>query len=258
MADWQSMWLGRRSWSRDLSGFKIEAIVAFSGAERRVVEERLGLVLKTARALQMGFLRLTGDCKSGRTDRRPECRSSVRSAPSGAGAGSPSRTRSAAAGCCPRKQRLSRRNISRQRGGVVHSDMLSTSFFRRRCTVISRAYEMYTRYQASRLKSASAPEGGRARLPGHRSLLHDRDCGQGRRKTRRSIPPNEGMTRTEGPCIHLHEACGLLNEEHDHCQHRPFSQCPNSLLPPFAHFRGPGAASARHLWASIASRRAFP
>ncbi len=58
------MWLGRRSWSRDLSSFKIEAIFASSGAERRVVEERLGPVLKTARALQIGFLRVTGDCKA--------------------------------------------------------------------------------------------------------------------------------------------------------------------------------------------------
>ena len=60
MNDWQSTWLGRRYLPRDLSDFEIEALITFTGNERRVIEERRRLALRLALALQIGYLGMTG------------------------------------------------------------------------------------------------------------------------------------------------------------------------------------------------------
>src|SRR5271168_1311669 len=61
MNDWQSMYLGRGAFPRDLSGFEIEAFFTYSESERGVIDdERRSPALKLALALQIGFLRMTG------------------------------------------------------------------------------------------------------------------------------------------------------------------------------------------------------
>ena len=60
MNDWQWTWLGRRYRPCNLSDFELEALLSFTGNERRVIEERRPLALRLTRELQIGFLGMTG------------------------------------------------------------------------------------------------------------------------------------------------------------------------------------------------------
>ena len=60
MQGWHGAFLGRRRLPRALSGFELEAFFTFTGAQRRVIEQRRTSALPLGLALQAGFLRMSG------------------------------------------------------------------------------------------------------------------------------------------------------------------------------------------------------
>jgi hypothetical protein len=60
MQDWHGAFLGRRRLPRELSAFELEAFFTFVGTERRAIEQRRTAPLKLGLALQIAFLRMSG------------------------------------------------------------------------------------------------------------------------------------------------------------------------------------------------------
>ena len=60
MDKWQATFLGFKRLPRELSGFEIEAFFTFTAAERESIEARRQAPLKLGLALQIGFLRMSG------------------------------------------------------------------------------------------------------------------------------------------------------------------------------------------------------
>jgi transposase len=59
MQTWQSVFLGVGELPREISAFELEASFTFSGAERRLIEQRRNPSLKLCLASQIGFLRVS-------------------------------------------------------------------------------------------------------------------------------------------------------------------------------------------------------
>jgi hypothetical protein len=60
MNKWQATFLGLKLLPRELSGFEIEALFAFTATERALIDARRASSLKLGLALQIGFLRMSG------------------------------------------------------------------------------------------------------------------------------------------------------------------------------------------------------